>query len=353
MARKRSKYYLYVIILLFGKLLFSCEQEGIIPGNNDDNSSPPTGEFVTVNFTVSENNFSPITLRKRDAPSNSPEGRVYYPSDNEEGILISSSSGNIYMHAILKEEVTPVTLRASKLIMGTKVRVVAYEDKGLGYIDRVGSADYTTATDGNLLPDGTPPLTVTSGSNYRFVAYSYNNTDAMPTFADTTAAIGSVDLIWGENTVLIGPGNNSVYILLEHLFSQVKLHAVLNHAVGDYIFDLDASVSHTIPKLDVMTPDLVSTGSSAQIPFAWPDGAGFASNWYSKNLQIFTDGSPPVVTVGSVNIDGTPYYGPFPSINYTTPLAAGYEYTLYLYFTTDGILCGNLESPPPDTWGNY
>ena len=341
---KRSDYYLYTIVLLLGVLLFSCDQEGIFSGNDGDDSSLPAGDLFVVNFLVNENSFnSPLTPR-----------RAYAGEAEEVSILISPLLGEleraVYMHVIIKEEVAPVKLRATKLTMGTKVRVIAYE--GPGYTTKVDHADFIVAEGGVLMPDGTYVLALQAGT-YRFVAYSYNNADAMPAYADITAAIDAVDLLWGEAIETVGPGNNAVYLLLEHLFSQVKLHAVLHHAVGDIIYDLDASVSHTIPTLEVMIPDLISTGSSALIPFAWPDGAGFASNWYSKNHQVYTDGSPPVVTVGSVDIDGTTYTGGPWTINYATPLVPGHEYILSVYFTADGILCGDLESPDFGTWGNY
>ena len=322
--------YLNMVFILLGGLLFSCGQEGDFPGNDGDKSSLPTGEPVTVNFTVNENSFSPVTIRKwADSP---PWGEL---------------------ERALQEEDAPVKLRADQLSTGIKIRVIAYESPGT---TTVSYADYEVAAGGVLIPDGTPPMVVPAGA-YRFVAYSYNNTDPMPAFADMTAAIDTCDLLWGETPapVTVGPANHTVYILLEHWFSQIKLHVKLNHAVGNTIQEINfATVNHTYPTLEVSTGNLIA-GTSSQIPSDWSSGINTATDWYSIEHHVFTGGGPPVVTIGSVKIDGTTHTGPSGTwtLTYNTPLASGHEYTLYIYFTADGIICGDLESPTSTPWGDY
>ena len=345
---KRKKSCIFTNVLLFCGFMYffaSCEKGYDISGNSNEHSLSK-GEPVTVNFMVSENNFNnPITSRKGEASSNSPEGIGG-------SFLISGESEEaIFMYAVLKEEVTPIQLRAEILNTGTKVRVVAYTDTGSGYIDMAGFADFEVAAGGVLLPDG-PSMTVPVGT-CRFVAYSYNNADPMPAFADMTVAIDPLDLLWGETLpITVGPGNNTVYLLLEHWFSQVKLHVELHHTTLNKITDVQvANVNHTFPELEVNTGNLIA-GTTGQIPFVWQSGQNAASDWYSIDHQIFTDGGYPVVTIGNVVIDGTTYPGPW-EITYNTPLTCGHQYTLHIYFMEDEILCGELESPELDIWGDY
>jgi len=352
---KHKKTCLFTTVLLLcgcAYLFSSCGTEDDVSGNGNQYHLPASGAPVTVSFTVGESDFVSNGMSVRSTAPYPHEGTLV----EETVVLISppkgESEGAVYMHALLKEEVEPVKLRAGQLNTGAKVRVVAYEDTGSGYIDKIGHADYVVAGGGVLIMDGTLPLTVPAGTTYRFVAYSYNNADPMLTFADMTAAIDPCDLLWGETLpVTVGPGHNTVYILLEHLFAQVKLHVELHHTVLNRIEGIQtANVSHTFPALEVSTGGLIA-GSSSQIPFVW-SGVDPASNWYSINHQIYTAGGYPAVTIGNVEIDGTIYSGPW-AITYNTPLAPGHEYTLYIYFMEDEILCGVLESPEFDTWGNY
>ena len=238
-------------------------------------------------------------------------------------------------------------MRAALLNTGTKVRVVAYEDlSGV----KAGHADYLISDEGTLIPLSNS-LSVAAGT-YKFVCYSYNDATPMPAFADITAAIASRDLLWGNTIANISSAAATVHILLEHKFSQIRLHVSMHHAAGNIISDIQGAVfDHTFPTQTVQSGLLV-TGTSGLIPFAWPSGAGTAPEWYSTYHHIYTNGSPPSVTINYVMIDTTPYTGPW-TINYSTPLVPGYSYTLSVYFTKDGILCGDLESPSSGTWGNY
>ena len=359
-SRKRYRSCLSATILLlcgFIYLFSSCEQEF---DGSDEDSLRPTGEMVTVNFTVNEKDFggNEVAFRNKNvqttALESSQENDRSLFGEVGEGFPLNELSEvipiaeNLYMHAILKEEVAPVKLRAAPLDAGTKVRVVAYESPG--YTTNAGYTDYEVSGGGILIPLSAP-LTVAAGT-YKFVCYSYNDATSMPVFADMTAAIASRNLLWGSTTAAVSPGSNTVQILLAHLFSQIRLHVHLNHVVGNIITDIQgAGYDHTFPALVVQSGALV-LGTSGQIPFVWPSGAGTASEWYSIYHHVHTNGSPPVVTINSLMIDTNLHTGPW-TINYSTPLAPGYDYTLSIYFTKDGILCGDLESPSSGTWGNY
>jgi hypothetical protein len=332
----------------FMYLFSSCERE-------DGNVSPSTGEMVTVNFTVNEKAFgvNEVNLKNQTSPDPSLERETSLSGDIGEGFPSNELSEiipiteNLYMHAILKEEAAPVKLRFSTLDAGTKVRVVVYESPG--YTTKAGHADYEISGSGTLIPLSAP-LMVATGT-YMFVCYSYNDTDPMSSFADITSAVTSRDLLWGSTTTAVSTTNGFVHILLEHLFSQIKLHVSLNHAAGSVINDIQGVVfDHTFPTL-VVQSNTLTTGTNNQIPFVWSSGAGNASEWYSINHYVYTNGSAPVVTIDNMTIDSNLYAGQ--TINFITPLAPGYTYTLFIYFTKDGILCGDLETPSSGTWGNY
>ena len=310
-SRRHYLSYLPATVMLicgFMYLFASCERE-------DDDVSPSTREMVTLNFTVNEKDFgvNDVTFRSKTVPK---------------------------------------SLRVVPLNADTKVRVVAYETPP-DYTTKVSYADYKISGSGALIPLSAP-LTVAAGT-YKFVIYSYNDTVSMLPFADITAAITSRDLLWGSTTTAVSTTTDNVHILLEHLFSQIKLHVSLNHAVGSIINDIQGAVFyHTFPALVVQSGTLVQ-GTTDRIPFEWLSSAGYTSEWYSTNHHVYTNGNYPVVSIDNVTIDSNLYNTGLPWIinYYSMPLASGYSYTLSVYFTKDGILCGDLESPSTGAWGDY
>ena len=333
---RRYPFLFFSIILLLSCLVYlfsSCEREEDVSANGGITLVPPSGEPVTINFTIGERDFgnNRITVRSTAQPIN-PSEEVYSLIVGElEGVSKREPAGSsLYMYASLIENETPVRLRSSQLGEDTKVRIAAYDFLTVpNDTILLAFADYSVET-GALVPHGTPPMTVPSGS-ILFVAYSFNDTITMDAFNETIAAIGSRDLLWGDTTVTVGSGNTNVHIILDHLFSKIEVQAetVLN-PTSDIHEIYGAHYDHAFPALTVQNGDL-TPGTPDTIHVNW-QSTSIAATWQSEEHFVYTSGNPPVVTIDSVTIDGNSNnHGPY-TTNYTTPLAPGREYTLYLRF---------------------
>ena len=327
---------LFVALLVFGMIIgifSSCSQEEDFSGNNND-----TDDVVTVSFTVGNSSLSVYDATLRSKAQHS----VFQTHLQEENQVSENKASvypiaeGLYMHTTIVENVSPVRLRSMPLNAGTKVRILAYTVTSID-TTLVGQADYEVAGGGTLVSYGTLPLSLSSGA-YKFVAYSFNETIDMPAFANPILAITSRDLIWGETDMTVNPANVSVHITMEHLFAQSKLKVEVTHQSNSVINQINgAGILHSFPTLFVHSGELY-TGASGLIPVSWPN-TGFAQIWESNYHPVYMYGNPPVVVIDNVTIDATPYYGPF-TINYSTPLAAGKEYTFYVHF----IVCTELSN---------
>ena len=310
---------LFAAVLLFVGvicILSSCERENASGFRELD---PASNEPVTLNFILSESNLSEGWVTTRNAESKEYEMAVVHIAED------------LYMQTTLKEEETPVRLRAA-LSANTKVRIVVYTNIGAGYTNYINHADYIIAADGSLIPDGTP-LMVPSG-NYKFVAYSFNESTNLDVFANFTDPIASRDVIWGETTVTVNHANPTVHITLEHLFSRVRLQFEVEPIVGNVITAISgARFWHTFPELTVQT-GVLTPGTADTVHFTWPSGSVPATILYSNYHPVYTNGGDPVVEIDGIEIDNVPCLNSPYTVNYLgMPLDAGKEYTLYVHIT--------------------
>ena len=336
--RRYAVYLTAVILLVCGAifLLSSCEMddEQIVVKSKQS----PDGELVTVKFELDGMGYNEDVVGIRKAPLNPPEGGKYLSSYGEVGEstshiqLISPPSGElegaIYMVATLTEDEVPVMLRAAvPLDANSQVRIVAYSGTPEAKNDH---ADYQTISNSlDVSPVGSA-LTLPSGS-YRFVAYSFHNSTPLAAFADTTAAFSSQDVLWGDTIETVGSTNNTVLIRTHHKFSQVKVFASIDQTIGALINSISGAViSNVDSRLVVQNGNLHPVGNST-VPVSWI-GGGSGSNWPSNPMLVNTNGNPPSLTINSVVIDNVPYNGPY-TVNYSTPLVAGRDYTLNVRFT--------------------
>ena len=331
---KRYGSCVFAAFILFGGylvLLSSCARGEDLSGSDSEVFIPATGEPVTVNFTVGESAPQPL-LQRGEASFAPSEGGMFFPPSGESEADVEGA--DLYLSASLQEKSPSVSLRAS-LAVGRKARVVAYQivpiTPFLNDTTQLAYADYEVDAGLNLIPDGTPPMTVPSGSVY-FVAYSFNDTITMPAFSETILSIGPRDLLWGDTLVNISLGNRNVHIILDHLFSKIELEAqtVLSlTSVIDTIYGV--RYAHTFPALTVRSGDL-TPGVTGQILVDWLN-PGSAPIWSSEKYYVYTK-VPPVVNIDSVKIDGITYKDVTPpwTVAYSTQLAAGKDYTLYMRF---------------------
>jgi len=351
----------------------SCEREDISGGNESQTGLKlPTGPPVIVNFTVEEKEkeASPSPSEggemektaTRSAVTPSSAAFVMPPKDEDSsdfakalyfspasgvlnGTLEGSQGDDFHISANMQENAPSVTLRAIPLDPDIKVRVLAYSIE-TSYDTLYCYADYEVDAGHNLIPYGTAPMTVPSGGDVRFVAYSFN-ADTLPPHAATISNIGSYDLIYVADTVYVVSSNMTVHLVLEHLFSKINLVVDAQLNPGNLIDDIwNARYNHTFPTLSVHTGDLTPSGVSGQtIPFEWTSTSQ-GNPWNSKDhFAYLPPPAPPsiVVTIDSVEIDATKYKrNPPPwTIDYNTPLEPGKAYTLNVFFTK--CVPGELE----------
>jgi len=361
---KRYIFYLLTLLFIlcgFIYLLSSCEKDTDGSANSNNTSDLDTDEMITVNFTMESipvllNQSAPVPQMEVYSPLSVEIDGVFLSQPLKElivedtSIIISPPQGDLYIRATLTENTNPVSLRAMTLDAGTKIRIIAYTISS-GDTTIVAFADYEIAGGGNSLLPVSPPISLPSGS-YKFVAYSYNENAALPSYADITSAIASKDLLWGESDANVSPGSTTVHIQMEHLFSSIILHAEVNPLQGNIIYGIDvARFEHSFPSLVVRSKNLIPSPTNSLIDFEWPSGAGYANIWNSIYHTVYTNGEPPTLTIDSVTINTDTYYGPFP-VAYTTALEPGKEYTLNVRFIRCTELTGVSLASNPASGGN-
>ena len=340
------------VTLLLCSLLFlfsSCDRaEDISSGG--DGTTYLTGDSVTLNFTVSEIDYSEeeIAVRSGATPARK--------TVSETKIFPLTEDLNMYIS--LTEDSPPVNLRALiPLDPYAKVRVVAYT--GPSYDVNAGYADYEVIAGGNLIPLGAP-LTLPSTGSCKFVAYSFHDSISFDAFADTTAHIASRDVLWGTTTKTIGLDSTSVHINMYHQFSRVKMEAELGPGAGTAIHDItNARISTFDPMLVVRTGDLILDPATILMGSElFSFSSSISPNWPSDSLMVFMGTEMASIEIYSVTIDGTTYTGPFFADYPGLLFNAGRSYTLYVYilkgFTGPGAPRITWE-PPSSTYlqGRY
>ena len=329
--------YLKAFLLFFGLILLlsSCDREDIPGGSNREEPALPAGEPVMVNFRISEPGFGDNITARNASPNPSVGAGFARPLET----VVIPVTEEIYMYATLTEEEAPVKLR-SQLAINSKVRIVAYtplDTVNLGY------ADYKVLNDFSLEPLS-HPLFVTpepSGTSYRFVAYSFHDSDPLAMYADTTAILyAPVDVLWGDITHKItNRRDTTVTIEMRHLSSQVTMQVSLDSVVvGTNINSVvGASVFSYDPRLIVRSGKLVLNAASPNLfYFSWASPGGGNPLAPSDPLNVFTNGFPLKVEIDSIWIDNAPYSGPY-IIPFSTPLDVGKSYTLNVNFSlSDG-----------------
>ena len=320
---KRYVFGLSVAISLlcgFTFLLTSCNQEEGL-SNRSGEEFPQTGEMVTVDFSVSEVEFGESeAVTTRSALSNELETKVIPIADD------------LYLYATLKEEPAPVKLRALiPLSTGTTVRIVAYTGSPFVYHSH---ADYTVGGAGGLTKTSLNEFKVPAG-NCRFVAYSYNETTAMPGYSATTAAIGDKDILWGDAVVAIS-GSTSIQIKMKHLQSEITVSAQtdLYTTPVQVLTSVNAAISCYDATLTVSNGVLNPPSSLIQRSLSLVSLNQQVMN--GKTLAFNDEKNPITLIINGFNVDGVTYNGPW-VLNYLDTMKACKSYHLMV----------NLRREPP------
>ena len=282
--------------LLF--LLAACEMDDMGGGGVNPNPAPFTGELITVQFTVGGAGFG--------------------------------DGGVVARSAEMSGADAPVGLRSvtNPLDMGVKVRIVVYENDTV-YATHI---DYEATVGGLLIPypAGTHEMAVPPGT-FRFVAYSFNETAAMPSFADTTAVITTAqEVLWGDSIETIGLASSAVHITMQHKMAKVVVNATVENSSA--LNSVDAEIYCYEPTLTVQSGVLNPNGSLTGRPVSWTVTDPLLSLQASDTLYLFTDEAPFTgIKVNQMSINSVTYTGPFYA-NYAKPLEAGKTYAIHLNF---------------------
>jgi len=267
MNRIKIKNILTVVGILCGftLLLSSCEKEiPVTPGGS--------GEKVVVDFSITGSDYGAESItRSGDSQSLS------------ETTLVPLGNG-LYIEAVLQADAAPSTRAAVNLTAGVKVRIVAFS--GTGYDTFEASADYTVQSGGGITPDGSP-LAVADGV-YKFVAYSYNTSTTLPSYATpiTNISPDATDFLWGitSSPVTISSSSGVVSITLDHVFPQIAVvtvtstHSSLGGATITSLTDVSLATPDSLANLTVYS-GVVASGapagsSSRSFDFSTPVGIG-------------------------------------------------------------------------------
>ena len=303
---RQYRYRKFAGLLLWGGLMFlisSCIDDEILI--NVDEPKLPDGELIAVNFTV---------------------GKIEY--DDREVVSRSSSP----LGGVNGDNDAPVKLRSAQpLDPGVIVRIVAYA--GISYDTYYGFADYEVMYGGLLtpFPSGAPELSVPMGT-FNFVAYSFNNNDPMPAYAQITGGITSKDVLWGDSVATITSVSQQVHITMNHLMTKVVIRATTGLTSTDFLNSAEAAILCYEPTLDVQDGTLIPGGSLTEIPFSWTITDPSLSTQISDTLYVFTDEENTThLRIDHMFINNNKYTGPF-NITYHKPLEAGKSYELLVHF---------------------
>jgi hypothetical protein len=246
-------------------------------------------------------------------------------SEVEETARVPLGDG-VFMFATLEEDLEAPTRAGVALEDGVKVRIVAYNET----TSAETSMEYTVM--GGALTTNTA-MTIETGNTYTFVAYSYNSTIS-PTYPATTITEAPTkDLLWGSVSKPITPTDNSVYITMNHVFTQIKMKATTTNVSAQPVIKGLTGVTVTpgnAVDLTIKTGAVAPNGADTQTVSTWNDMN--TTTVVSDPILVYTGTANPIyVNISSVTIDG---YLAFTGIQaaFKKALTAGYSYTLVVNF---------------------
>jgi len=356
-----------VVLLMYGLIhaLSSCDREDI-PGGREKPELPTENEKVVINFTISASDFNDdVETRGKTSPNpsergeSSPFGGLRGGADLFEETAIIPITDNILMYATLKEEETPVSLRSTSLLEpGTTVRIVAYV-LFTGDTINMGYADYTVSSNGTtLIPDLTA-LSVYSGLEYMFVAYSLNTKTTLPSPMELMLfpSYVSEDIMWGETTETIS-SSGPTHIIMYRKQSKVFIDSQTEVGKTNTLNSVGAVIECIVnPVLNVKTGQLSPSAGLTWKPFAWTITNPLQTTQKSDTLYVLTDEvSNTHIRINQMSINNILYNDTI-HIVYSKPLEGGKYYTLQVSFkwSRGGASDRITWEPPSDRYaaGRY
>ena len=334
-VRHPNKYSLFVVFLLLWcpvLLLLSCEQDNL----KQTGPVGQGGEEVIVNFTLNMFDFGSNEMVTPRRASFEPSGASFssFGGNKErfEETVVMPIKDNLSLSATLTEDQKPVELRAlTTLKPYSKVRIIAYL---LTSNDTVYQrhADYEyTGTILSLI--SSPALSVIPGLTYKFVAYSFDSTDPLPTFSPTLGPFPvTSDVLWGETTATVTPASFHLTITLYHLTAKVTV--VANAIPAGLLNDIINSIQNTwvfshTTELTVKSGGITQQGLMSGY-FSWLPGDA-PTRTSNPNYLFPMRFDTTLLILENPQINGITYSGAY-GLFYGKPLEAGKSYTLQVNF---------------------
>ena len=342
---KHYSFYMIVLILFLCVLSFfisSCTEVVKAKDNNKTESTSVTGNDGNLYFAL---NLERYNEEENIAPRNT--------IDSKAEKVIVSLDDDLSMLTKLKPVNKGVRTRSTDLrsfVPNTFIYIVAYRQNAdpttYTYEHHVGYRVVASALTSTLVREDLNPFSLTVGSTYKFVAYSYND-DVTPLPASSfTKGIHiedihpSLDLIWGTSgNVSITSGSNHILIPMKHLFSKVHINVLSN--LGNISAISDVKMRGYTAKLDVEN-GVVFAHTDNNMTFE--NFSSFETKSVSSDSRIvFTAGAfPTIVTIGSLNIGGQTYSDL--TTTFARKLRSGTEYDVKIRIGNSNHLADDL--PP-------
>lgn len=205
----KRKFFFNLLLIVVGILIFGgCSQ-------NDDNDSLATGDPVEIRFTVGGvSDYEGDTSAETRSPAE--PFTVSVPVDD-----------NYEIEATFAPRKTEQTRASgSTLAENTRYRVLAYKDGGSTY---EGYADYKIENGKSVLMNS--GLGLLAGGRYKFIAYSYNNSNTITEVPDGNTGIGmkfltvsaNDDFLYWQSGLVEVSRDMLLTINFRHLFSQLQV----------------------------------------------------------------------------------------------------------------------------------
>lgn len=261
-----NNFYKLLIILLF----ISCGKEKSVEIINGEGDAT-----IEINIsTVAGDNSN----EDKQASSKAPQLTI---NDFKQDQTIELGEGHKLIATLIDEtllskntKIANAINRNQQLAQNTSYRVIVYNMSG----DYVTHKDYQYGSEsqaGNLMLIGG-----TGGTEYTFVVYSLNKTDAIPAITGlSTTKIQNVnltvnavqsDFMFFKKTLRVSKGNNKLNVELAHLFSQITTTILLTNETEGFI----KSISNPVIRPSAGTASINFGTGVSSLTFGAPTANG-------------------------------------------------------------------------------
>ncbi|MBE8712215.1 hypothetical protein [Sphingobacterium hungaricum] len=241
----------------------------------------------------------------------------------------ASSTGNL-----LASSGKVATTGKVPLTKGVKYNVVVYSDEG----NYVTEKSYTYGNEST-----TGGITLYAGKNYTFVAYSINNSSALPNLVNknklSTAKIDQVsaDLMYFKTKLKIEFGVTNLNVVLKHQFSEITTVMTMDPNTTGAFTKIASAVmkpTHSTATLSLEDDKITYNGENkngASVTFPSLGTKGLRSVTSVATMLINPSSTTGSLNFGSITIDGETKS----NVNVANlKVKPGYKYNLNLNFKT-------------------